>query len=37
MADLGTSGDAFPRRIETDPYDVYDRGDAEYPFPGICR
>ena len=33
----GTSGDAFPRRIETDPYDVYDRGDAEYPFPGICR
>ena len=18
-------------------YDVYDRGDAEYPFPGICR
>lgn len=37
LAELGTSGDAFPRRIETDPYDVYDRGDAEYPFPGICR
>lgn len=37
LAEQGTSGDAFPRRIETDPYDVYDRGDAEYPFPGICR
>ena len=37
LAELETSGDAFPRRIETDPYDVYDRGDAEYPFPGICR
>ena len=35
LAELETSGDAFPRRIETDPYDVYDRGDAEYPFPGI--
>lgn len=37
LAELGTSRDAFPRRIETDPYDVYDRGNAEYPFPGICR